>query len=195
MLDIYPMFTFTYFKTSILEILEWLKVSFEEDELNWKITKINKHVIPDILDNWKRGKKDSKSGYKALFFENDKGCFMVSNLVDGWHTLAYSTACHFKTFCIQLCFDSLVGEDTYNGFTAWDKGEEKRVVYAMKDPGWKFYEKGEILWFENSEFYKRRFIKDRMNSEILVSYCNCLNIKLEIPEFWDSVHSYLLEYC
>ena len=61
------MFTFTYFKTSILEILEWLKVSFEDDNGNLKIAKINKHVIPDILDNWKRGKKILKLAIRLFF--------------------------------------------------------------------------------------------------------------------------------
>ncbi len=53
----------------------------------------------------------------------------------------------------------------------------------MKDPLWVFHEQGEPCFFEEVGNYKKRRIKDRLNKETLISYCDKLGIKVAEPDF------------
>ncbi|HFW3778307.1 TPA: hypothetical protein ACIBKK_004939, partial [Salmonella enterica subsp. enterica serovar Thompson] len=57
-------------------------------------------------------------------------------------------------------------------------------VYSMTDPRWKFYQKGDKLWFENEHYYTNRVIRKRMNKEILTEYCGQLNLDIKSDDFW-----------
>ena len=63
----------------------------------------------------------------------------------------------------------------------------------MKDPKWKFYCEGEIQPFEVKEFYERKIIKQRLNKEILISYCVKLGIDIREDSFWKSQQSLFVE--
>ncbi len=119
---------------------------------------------------------------------------MVTNYNDGWQTLTNYIADKLKSdaFRFHMTLDLNIS-DAMNSFTHWANGSKVRVVYAMKDPKWIFYEKGDPLWFENRDFYKRKMIKDRLNYNILMSYCEKLNLNITEKSFWKCNNAILLE--
>ncbi len=68
------------------------------------------------------------------------------------------------------------------------RGESRsdRVVYVIRDPRWKFFEKGGRLPFENPERYGAKRIADRLTPSILVEYLKSLHWNLESEDFWKS---------
>jgi len=65
-------------------------------------------------------------------------------------------------------------------------GVVSRVVYAMIDNKWVFCEEGESMWFEDIMLYKKSAIRNRMNREILISYCEKLGLDIRDDNFWQS---------
>ena len=55
---------------------------------------------------------------------------------------------------------------------------KERIIYALKEDRWVFYEEGELLPFENPDYYKRRKIKDRINNDIIIEYLSKCGIDL-----------------
>lgn len=109
---------------------------------------------------------------------------MISNCSDGWVTLGNKISNESSTF--HYNFQLSKDENLINSFSLWENGANQRTVYTMKDPKWTFFEKGIPLWFENTDNYKKRLIKDRLNHEILVSYCNLLGIDIFNNDFFQS---------
>jgi hypothetical protein len=69
-------------------------------------------------------------------------------------------------------------------FQYYNSGKE-RTVYAISDEGkWEFFQKGEILSFENEAYYKRRSISNRLNEEILLEYLQKMGVDLAGKDFW-----------
>ena len=118
---------------------------------------------------------------------------MVSNHSDGWVTLVNAIATELKISCCSFKISNLESVDAMNAFSCWKHGKEVRTVYAMKESRWVFYEKGEIQWFENPEFYGHKVIKKRLNKEILAIYCDRLGLPISEASFWHSNDSILLE--
>ena len=53
---------------------------------------------------------------------------------------------------------------------------------------------GEIVqWFEDESYYKRRLIKNRVNKDILLSYCTKLGFAITEAKFWESKDAILFE--
>lgn len=124
---------------------------------------------------------------KAIFF-SPKNCqdktIMISNYKDGWVTLGNFISNEYGAFNYNFRLsqdDSLI-----NSFNYWEKGKELRVVYTMKDTKWVFYEQGNPLWFEDTNNYKKRFIKDRLNFNILTLYCKKIGIDILNNDFFKS---------
>ena len=80
-----------------------------------------------------------------------------------------------------------------NSFQFIQNGIDVRTVYAMKDPKWIFYENGIVQWFEDESYYKRRLIKNRVNKDILLSYCTKLGFAITEVKFWESKDAILFE--
>ncbi len=55
-----------------------------------------------------------------------------------------------------------------------------RDILAYKEDRWVFYEQGKPLAFENTDYYKNRLIKKRLNNEIIEEYLLKLGVNL-----WD----------
>ena len=118
---------------------------------------------------------------------------MFSNYPDGFSSLVYqiSDALRIKAYCFQISTND--APDAFNAFMYIENGKEVRIVYAMKDPKWKFYCQGEIQPFEDKELYQRKMIKRRLNKESLISYCAKLGIDIRDDAFWESQQSVLVE--
>lgn len=111
---------------------------------------------------------------------------MISNYADGWMTLGNKISNESSTFHYNFRLSKNVNENFINSLMYWNSGKNQRVIYTMKDPKWMFYEQGDTLWFEELENYQKRLIKDRLNFEILVSYCKKLGINILDNDFFNS---------
>ena len=173
-------FIFNYLTIGLDDIFLILKKLFDE----------KKYVIKqDILyiDFAKKPILGGRHFPKAVFFI-PKNCkdktIMISNYNDGWVTLGniISNESATSNYNFRLSKD----ENLINSFSYWEKEKTQRVVYTMKDPQWIFYEQGIPLWFEDTKNYQKRYIKDRLNYEILISYCRKINIDILNENFLKS---------
>lgn len=115
---------------------------------------------------------------------------VISSLPDGWITLCNSIAVQAKTYMYNFALSDEADPDARNAMEFRDCSSKvtiERVVYAMKDPRWIFYESGDRLWFEEPENYTKRLIKNRMNRAILIRYCEMLNLKVRDPNFFNDL--------
>jgi hypothetical protein len=125
----------------------------------------------------------------AIFYEIEccKGkTVMISNSIDGWMTLCnkISYESSFSYYNFKLSRPNI--EEYINSFAYYCKGVNQRTVYVMKDAKWFFYEYGEPLWFENIMNYKKRIIRNRLDYNILISYCMKLGIDILDDSFFYS---------
>jgi hypothetical protein len=69
-----------------------------------------------------------------------------------------------------------------------DSGKSIRFVQTMfsdeDDNEWIFTAKGEPQWFETMEYYERKEIKLRLNKDILVEYCEKLQLPVREDDFF-----------
>ena len=100
-----------------------------------------------------------------------KNVFLTSNSSDGLYLFSKRIRDELHCSLIRISMSASLKEE-YQCF--WFQyicpdGKE-RVIYALKEDRWVFYEEGDILPFENPEYYKRRRIRDRINNEIIIEY-------------------------
>lgn len=177
---------------------------FKNIEINYILHEINEKIKPssekyifefELLKygfNQEYGGKDKIYFFHPLSYKSD--VLMVTNKQDGRWSLA-----HFLSKNLDLEFYSITISnnkipDPKNQFLFEKNGQCIRVIQAMKDPKWVFYEEGEVLWFENLDYYRNRYIKDRLNKEIIIEYCYKLGFEILNEEFWRAEKAIFLEY-
>lgn len=105
--------------------------------------------------------------------------FLTSNLCDGLYSTSKVIRELSHCSLIRIAMSTSTKND-YNCF--WfefiSQMRERRIIYAIKEERWVFYEEGDVLQFENPDYYKRRKIKDRLNSEIIIEYLSKCGINL-----------------
>ena len=75
-----------------------------------------------------------------------------------------------------------------NGYTFYGiHGNKARYLLNYQDPKWTFYEEGEPLPFEDTERYKERLKRKRVDKELLLKYMRCAGWDLEDDRFWQPV--------
>ncbi len=118
---------------------------------------------------------------------------MVSNYSDGWSTLINYISYQLNIEAYNFSISNLTDNEPFNLFCYVKNGEKVRTVYAMKDGKWVFYEGGELQPFEDDNNYKKRIIRQRLNSKILVEYCKGLGLEVNNNTFWESQEVLKLE--
>lgn len=100
--------------------------------------------------------------------------FLSSNQCDGLDTGCYSLQ---ETLgCSYIKCAVATKNDSKMAFLYVNSDGEERVVMALKEDRWTFFQQGEPLPFENLDYYNNRRIKDKINFEIIKEYL----LKLEI---------------
>ena len=129
-------------------------------------------------ENYEYNQKASGRPMKAVFFAiSDSITVMFSNLSDGWSTLVNIISSSIKTDSIYCKIMDDTIKEPCNYFTYNEKGKAERTVYTMKEgTKWFFYETGKTLFFENSENYKNKLKKTRLNKSIMTEYLNSLKL-------------------
>lgn len=142
-------------------------------------------------------KKDSFWGYyvqqyKALqvrfilFSPKTNPCstIMYANIYDGYVNLVkyVSRLSHIEYYTIRVFDGNTDIMQAYHFF--YDSPSKRRHILCYRDPQWVFYEEGQPLWFENTNYYKNRLKKNRLNKNIIMEYLGCLGCDIENDDFW-----------
>lgn len=96
--------------------------------------------------------------------------FLSSNASDGLQTGCYSFHNALKCTCIRCSISSNNDSNPLMFFEYIKPNGLNRVIMALKEERWTFFEQGEPLPFENIEYYSKRRIKDRINFTIIKEY-------------------------
>ncbi len=102
--------------------------------------------------------------------------FLSSNQGDGLLTGCYSIYDRLKCKYINFSVANKHCPYPKMAFKYTNADEEERIVMALKEDRWTFFQKGEPLPFENMEYYNNRRIKDRINFDIIKEYMLKLGI-------------------
>lgn len=191
---LYNEIKFSYTPSSFENIKKILHKKVNENEM-YTLLSDNRGFEAIIDTNNKSTPQVYNGDLKAIFFPctTTSGTIMLSNIKDGWETLCFqlSNKSEYGFYIIRLDESNL--NDSMNSLCYINNGDVIRIVYSMKDPRWKFYQKGDALWFENKDYYNNRIISKRLNKKILTEYCNKLGLDIENELFWSIDESIIFQ--
>jgi hypothetical protein len=134
--------------------------------------------LPNIQNAILLSEVDGPSGRKTLF---------VSSVRDGSSSMIYVLSKRLPGFQISIEVSRMSTEYPRNAMTVLSGGKTTRAVHAMKDdPRWDFWEEGTPLWFEKTEKYSARRIKDRLNTQLMTQYISDLGYGSLDEGYWIS---------
>lgn len=110
----------------------------------------------------------------------------TTNMSDGWQGLLRGYSDDYKRKIIRIFLsDPNITYPAYK-FEVMTI-DSMRLVQVIKDiPNWQFFQKGNILPFEESSNYKKRRISDRLNNFIIDNYLKRNGIDISVEDFWKS---------
>ena len=176
---------FDYFTISIFDGngIESVSKAIEHIYKN-DMNKFNVYISKLIAENYFNPPSGGAHFPQFCIWSNKKypqKTFLISNYQDGLSSLCNVIHRHVKGNHI-LCSISNENSLEYPKYHFhYSNAEfEERDVVAYKEDRWVFYDRGVPLPIENLDFYKNRFIKKRLNAEIIEEYLLKLGIYL-----WD----------
>ncbi len=115
---------------------------------------------------------------------NENRTVFLSNSTDGLETIINASLPE----SIDIIRISVSKKDKKLPFNSFEyrRNSLTRLIMAYDDEPWVFYEEGNILGFENKEYYTRKLKKDRLNYEIINEYLEANSWYLNNPDFWKS---------
>lgn len=109
---------------------------------------------------------------------------MMTNMIDGWTTLATRASKELGCRCWQFTVCQKV-KYPRNFFHLMDAGVTKRVVSAMLDSTkWVFFEQGPRLPFEVEANYTKRLVKERLPRDYVLTLANHAGFPIADDAFW-----------
>ena len=96
--------------------------------------------------------------------------FLSSNRADGLQTGCYSFQKQLNCPYVNISISTDKCLYPKNHFECVSIDNKERVVLALKEDRWTFFQQGEPLPFETMDYYNNRRIKDRMNFAIIKEY-------------------------
>ena len=186
--------SFAYFEFSIGEIENFLRKDIENDLESQRIS-LTKNVFnieqyfSGAIDKRNPQKKPyAKPTLEAFFYSpssSPEKTIMVSNMRDGWIQLCRVLSKTLKCRYYYFLMDDDLFDEPGNYFESGD-GVSTRTVYAIKEDKWVFCSIGDAVSIEDVQHYKKRNIKDRLNKQILIEYCQKLDLSIFDDNFWQS---------
>ncbi|NUF50244.1 hypothetical protein [Gilliamella sp. ESL0250] len=167
--------------------------SIIQNGLNWPYEpQKSRKLIEEIHLNIQKGGALPPVGAFYYSCVNDNKLIFVSNSSDGWDSLLYCiTEANHSSY---LSFRILSGAYPLIEMSFTDSGETVRLVRAMKEDKWLFYEKGDLLWFEDKEQYNKKRIRDRVTYDLLLSYSKKNDIDFSSSNFFKTKKESLWVY-
>jgi hypothetical protein len=186
--DTNKMLAFSIVNSNLTEI-----ESIIQNGLNWSCEpQKSRKRIEEIHLNIQKGSALPPVGAFYYSCVNDNKLIFVSNLSDGWDSLLYCiTEANHSSY---LSFRILSGAYPLVEMSFIDSGETVRLVRAMKEDKWLFYEKGDLLWFEDKEQYNKKRIRDRVTYDLLLSYAKKNDIDFTSSNFFKTKKESLWVY-
>lgn len=182
-------FTFNIFKNVNIEALRYY---FENSDRIYKITEISDF---DLSEHPKEQYYNApRKIYLFSPLTNENQVVMVTNAQDGLNALTHHISSKLGIFSYNFSMSSKEDEEPKNELLLIENGKIKRVIQAMKDEKWVFYQEGTMLDFENPDHYKKRMVKDRLNKEILIQYAQKIGFDVLNNDFWRSKKALLVDF-
>jgi hypothetical protein len=168
-IDILDIFSFAIMDTSIFNIKEYL----EKQTVNeYRITYEEIDVEKLYFDNMYL--QPIKGTAKGLFYNPDitpNLTIVLGNGRGSWGTLCNNISASLLVNNIQIEINSENSDTLRNRITVYDGKKTLRAVQRhLGDNKMEFVQSGIPLWFENTDYYKKRKIIDRINKNILIEY-------------------------
>ena len=137
-----------------------------------------------------RGPGQKKAALWSTSLGEATASFMLSNLADGWMTLANAASLRLGCRCWRFTVSDENATFPRNAISFTQAGVTLRVVSAqLDDPSWVFYEKGPQLEVEDGSQYKRRRIRDRVTRGYVISVAERLGFQIGSDAFWKTDES------
>ena len=172
-------FTFSVFQgCSFDEFTEkFVKQGFEESFRNKTVyvkkdkLQISQYINPSYNKLPEKFSWWSNSNYPNMVF-------LACNNQDGLYLRSKRRAAKMECSLIRISMSVKTPNEPERLF--WfqyisPEGKE-RLVYALREDRWIFYEEGEPLPFENLDYYKRRMIKERIGNDVIIEYLSKLGV-------------------
>ena len=120
----------------------------------------------------------------GLIAVSDCSAAMITNIEDGWATLA--TMASKRLSCVCWLFSISQNDVAFplNSFTKKHSGVIERVVMAQLDTRWVFFQKGTPLDIEVPDMYQKRQIRDRVSREYVIAVAMKAGFPIGEDEFW-----------
>lgn len=110
----------------------------------------------------------------------------ITNMNDGWQGLLRGYSEDYKRKVIRVSLSEPNINYPGNSFEVMTI-DSTRLIHAFNDSDkWVFYEKGDILPFEDGINYKKRKISNRLNNFIIEDYLKKNGIDINQEDFWRS---------
>ncbi len=176
---------FSYFTLSIFDDVEYeslVKTIFNigKKDIDSKILKVitQRPVVEDYFDPPHGGAHFPQFSLWQNYHYPNK-VFFISNYEDGLSTLCNVIHRNVKGNLIELSLSNeTINRTPYYHFYYSSSLFEERSIMVYKDDRWIFYEMGNPLIIETLDYYKRRFIKNRLNTAIIEEYLLKMGIDL-----------------
>lgn len=189
MVNEYKYLIFTCIKENVVVVKEELCLllsSITKFPINWKIT----HPILNTKKIYFPTPPEGGRHYMDLIIweplNNIGTTIFFVNYLDGWNSLIELYSKKFNRTCVQVGisdYDLLFPMYKFSYY----QGLKKRVILSYKDDkAWKFIQEGDILSFEEIEFYKKRNIKDRLPNSLIIKYLYIIGWDISSKEFWET---------
>jgi hypothetical protein len=126
--------------------------------------------------------------FKVLLYSSESSpgdSVLITNVADGWNSLCHLIEKEHRAYQIQIISTGADIEFPQNRLETWMDGESKRVVMVMRDSdNWIFFQKGRQEPFEDTELYKARTKRKRLDREIIIEYMKLAGYDLTNDSFW-----------
>ncbi len=109
---------------------------------------------------------------------------MYPNYQDGGASLVHNIVRLFKVRAISLRVSSSKADHPICEFILHDSSPQTRFIRAMKDSKWEFYQAGLVQPFERPDRYTSRLVRERVDLDMALAYCEGLGIEARSSRFW-----------
>ena len=169
----FDFFTLTIFRGCSMEQLT--KAVENHPVLQGHINDKIANIYPDILQIENYYNPEYNTLLKFSWWESERypgTTFLCCNLQDGMSSYSefFRRSLECEIFRCRMSMDLSPQCYPCNTFSYTSSSGESRNVLTYTEGRWVFYESGNILPFENGEYYKNKYIKNRLNANILIEY-------------------------
>ncbi len=159
-------------KLALLDVFKSFQISSLQD--NSKKELLRFYIMPEY----------NPSQTKFILFSpksNPKTTIFFANVSNGWPEI-------FEGYYKELNFEIyyfLIHEERYEAYHfCYFHSDKKRNILCYQDPKWVFYEEGIPLPLEDTDLYKSKNKRDRLNKCIIMRYLQRAGWNIEDKNFW-----------